>query len=117
MRRLFALAFLALAAALPAAAQTFAGAMSGSWWDASRPGEGQFITFETVAGRNVAFLAYFTYTPEGVATWLVGNADYTIGSRNITIPLVTGSGARFGTAFRAKEVQVANAGTATLQLS
>jgi hypothetical protein len=37
---------------------------------------GQFITFETVGGRNVAYVAYFTYTPEGRATWHVGNADY-----------------------------------------
>ena len=54
----------------------FAGVMSGSWWNAARAGEGQFVTFETVGGRNVAYLAYFTYTATGAASWLVGNADF-----------------------------------------
>ena len=68
-------AVLFLATALPAVAQTFTGAMSGSWWDASRSGEGQFITFESVGTRNVAYVAYFTYTSDGRATWHVGSAD------------------------------------------
>ncbi len=115
MRRAFAAAWLVLFAALPAVAQTFGGSMSGSWWDASRPGEGQFITFETVAGRNVAYLAYFTYTPDGRATWHVGNVDYPPNAASISIPLVTGSGARFGSAFNTADVRVADAGTATLE--
>jgi predicted alpha/beta superfamily hydrolase len=108
-------AVLFFAGALPAIAQTFAGAMSGSWWDASRSGEGQFITFESAGTRNVAYVAYFTYTPDGRATWHVGNADYTPGAMSISIPLVTGSGARFGSAFSANDVQVTPAGTATLE--
>ena len=108
-------AVLIFTGALPAIAQTFTGAMSGSWWDASRSGEGQFITFESTGTRNVAYVAYFTYTPDGRATWHVGNADYTPGATSISIPLVTGSGARFGSAFSANDVQVAPAGTATLE--
>jgi cytochrome c peroxidase len=104
-----------LVLAFTAAAQTFTGALSGSWWDPARSGEGQFITFETVGGRNVAYLAYFTYTPDGQATWHVGNADYTPGAASITVPLVTGSGARFGAAFSAADVRTASAGTATLE--
>ncbi|APV50216.1 hypothetical protein BWI17_11275 [Betaproteobacteria bacterium GR16-43] len=115
MKRLFAIAFLALAAALPAAAQTFGGAMSGSWWDASRAGEGQFITFETVGNRNVVYLAYFTYTEDGRATWQVGNVDYVPGATSLTIPLITGSGARFGAAFNASDVRTVATGTATLE--
>lgn len=115
MRRLLLAAFLAFAAAFPAAAQTFTGSMSGSWWDAGRGGEGQFITFETVGARNVVYLAYFTYTPDGRATWHVGNADYTPGSTIVEIPLVTGSGARFGAAFSSGDVRVASAGSATLE--
>ena len=108
-------AILFMAGALPAVAQTFTGAMSGSWWDASRSGEGQFITFESTGTRNVVYLAYFTYTPDGRATWHVGNVDYTPGATSISIPLVTGSGARFGSAFNAADVQVTAAGTATLE--
>lgn len=108
-------ALLLLAGALPALAQTFTGAMSGSWWDASRGGEGQFITFESAGTRNVVYLAYFTYTPDGRATWHVGNVDYAAGASSISIPLVTGSGARFGNAFNPADVSVAPAGTATLE--
>lgn len=115
MNRVFAIALLTFATAFSAAAQTFVGAMSGSWWDVSRPGEGQFITFETMAGRNVAYVAYFTYTPEGRATWHVGNADFAPGAASITIPLVTGSGAAFGAGFRSADVRVVPAGTATFE--
>lgn len=101
----------------PPAASSFTGVVSGAWWNAGRNGEGQLISFETIGNRNVAFLAYFTYTADGAASWLVGNADYTIGSRTITIPLITGSNARFGAAFRSSDVQVASAGTATLELT
>ena len=109
---------IALAAAIPgaaAAAQTFSGLMSGAWWDASRAGEGQFITFESVGGRNVAYLAYFTYTAGGEATWHVGNADYAPGATSIAIPLVTGAGPRFGEAYASADLMTASAGTATLE--
>lgn len=114
LRKTLLATVLLLAAGL-AAAQTFSGALSGSWWDPARSGEGQFITFEAVGNRNVAYLAYFTYTADGRATWHVGNADYTPGAASVSIPLVTGSGARFGAAFSAADVRVAPAGTATLE--
>ncbi len=115
IRRFLAAATLALGALLPAAAQTFTGTMSGSWWDSARSGEGQFIAFESAGARNVAYLAYFTYGADGRATWHVGSADYTPGAASISIPLVTGSGARFGAAFDPAEVRTAPAGTATLE--
>ena len=115
MKRLFAVVLLALAVVFPAAAETFTGAMSGAWWNAARAGEGQFITFESIAGRNVVYLAYFTYTAEGRATWHVGTTDYAANATTIEIPLVTGSGARFGAAFNAADVRTASAGTATLE--
>lgn len=111
----FILAILASAPVAQALAQGFTGLMSGSWWDASRAGEGQFITFETVGTRNVAYLAYFTYTPGGVATWHVGNVDYAPGATSLSIPLITGSGPRFGAAFRPSDLATASAGTATLE--
>lgn len=115
MRRGLAFLLLSLLATFQVSAQTFTGAMSGSWWDARRAGEGQFVTFETVNGRNIAYVAYFTYTPDGRATWHVGNADYAAGATRITIPLVVGSGARFGAAFASADVSIASAGTATLE--
>jgi cytochrome c peroxidase len=99
----------------PAFAQTFSGLMSGSWWDASRAGEGQFITFESAGGRNVAYLAYFTYTADGQATWHVGSIDYQPGAASVSIPLVTGAGPRFGAAYSPAGLTTTNAGTATLE--
>ncbi len=99
----------------PAFAQTFSGLMSGSWWDATRAGEGQFITFESTGGRNVAYLAYFTYTADGAATWHVGSVDYQPGATSVSIPLVTGAGPRFGTAYSATSLTTTSAGTATLE--
>ena len=99
---------------LPPAAASLTGVVSGSWWNAARSGEGQFITFETVGSRNVAYVAYFTYTPEGAATWLVGNADIAVGARSVAIPVITGNGARFGAGFRPGDVRIQAAGTVTL---
>jgi predicted alpha/beta superfamily hydrolase len=102
---------------LPPAAASLTGVISGSWWNAARSGEGQFITFETVGARNVASIAYFTYTADGVATWLFGNADIPVGARSVSVPLITGRGARFGADFRPGDVRVDAAGTATLNFT
>ena len=115
MRFIVAAVLFLAGASLSAAAQTFTGAMSGSWWDAARGGEGQFITFETVGTRNVVYLAYFTYTADGRSTWHVGSADYTPGATSISIPLGSGSGARFGAAFKTADVVITPMGTATLE--
>lgn len=109
-----AFALAAAFAALAAGAQTFEGAMSGHWWNPAREKEGQFLAFESVGGRHVAFLAYFTYGANGAATWYVGNADYLPGATSITMPLVAGSGGRFGPDYRPGDVTIAPAGTATL---
>lgn len=94
---------------------TFIGKMTGTWWNPTRGGEGQTISFETTGSRNVVFLAWYTYDANGNASWLVGNVDYLPGTPNITIPLIRASGAKFGTAFRAADVRTAPAGTAVLE--
>lgn len=106
---------LAAAGVPPALAQTFSGLMSGSWWDASRAGEGQFINFESAGGRHVAWLAYFTYTADGRASWQVGSVDYAPGATTLEIPLVTGAGPVFGPAYDPSALSTASAGTATLE--
>lgn len=115
MRRILAALVLALGMLAPAFAQTFTGAMTGTWWDASRGGEGQLVSFETIGSRNVVALAYFTYTADGRSTWHFGNVDYTPGVASITIPLITGEGPRFGTAYNAADFRSTPAGTATLE--
>ena len=44
----------------------------------------------------------------------MGSADFATGATRVVVPLVTGSGARFGAAFQPGDVRVASAGTATL---
>ena len=103
-------------AAMPiASAETFNGAMSGTWWNPQRSGEGQLITFETVGGRNVAFLAWFTYDDQRRASWLIGSVDFQPDARSLAIPLVRGSGASFGATFSPADVVTAAAGTATIE--
>ena len=93
---------------------TFAGAMSGAWWNPARSGEGQVITFETVGGRNVVFFTYFTYDADGAPSWMVGNTDYRTGAASVSIPLFRATGARFGNAFRSTDVRLIAAGHAVL---
>jgi cytochrome c peroxidase len=93
----------------------FVGSASGSWWDAARSGEGQFIAFERAGDRRVASVFYFSYDREGQSNWLVGNVDYEADADRIEVPLVTGSGARFGSAFSSDDVQIKPAGRALLE--
>jgi cytochrome c peroxidase len=95
-------------------AQTFTGAMSGTWWNPVRDGEGQYIGFERIGNRNVAVLAYFTYDAEGNARWLVGSVDFAAGATRVTIPLIQAQGASFGVGFRSSDVTTISAGAATL---
>lgn len=103
--------FLLAASAL---GQSFNGTMTGTWWDPARDGEGQFISFERLGDRLVAIVAYFTYDDQGNAEWLFGSADYAQGDTRLVIPMVRGSGGRFGVGFRPRDVDTEPAGTVTL---
>ncbi len=97
----------------------WAGAHTGAWWDPARGGEGQFLAVETLGERRVATLYYFTFDDEGNPSWRVGAADLSAvdGSSDnqpLRIPLVTGSGARFGAAFDPADVVRTPSGLATL---
>ncbi|MCK7594218.1 cytochrome-c peroxidase [Pseudomarimonas salicorniae] len=111
---------LALVLAAPSADASpmagFQGHHSGSWWNPSRDGEGQFLSFEQVAGRRVAVMAWFTYDDQGAPRWLVGAADYAPGAIRVDIPLFSGRGGRFGAGFRSESVDIVETGTATLTL-
>lgn len=97
-----------------AIAQSFNGTMTGTWWDPARSGEGQFIAFERIGKRLVATVAYFTYDEAGNADWLVGSVDYADGDTQLVIPMVRGTGPRFGVGFDANDVVTQPAGNVTL---
>jgi len=109
------LAFGLLLSAQPAAADSFTGLMSGTWWNAQRDGEGQFISFERSGSRDMAILAYFTYDDAGRAVWKMGAAQFEPGANRIDIDLIQGSGPVFGLGFRAEEVELLAAGAVTLR--
>ena len=114
-RRSSWIAAIVLLLSAPAAfAQSFTGNMSGTWWNPARNGEGQFISFERVAGRNIAVLAYFTYDANGNPAWLVGSVEFQPGASRLTIPVIQGRGARFGVGFRSTDVITTPAGSVTL---
>lgn len=102
-------------AAAPAlSSEAFSGAMSGSWAAPDRRGEGQFIGFQEAGDRRFVIVAWFTYDDEGRPRWLVGNVDYTPGATQIRIPMITGRGARFGSAFDREDVVLDDAGRVDL---
>lgn len=99
----------------PASADAFSGAMTGSWSAPDRRGEGQFIGFQQAGDRSFVIVAWFTYDDEGRARWLVGNVDYTPGATEISVPMITGRGARFGNAFERSDVVIDPAGQVDLE--
>lgn len=103
-----------LAGSGAAHAQSFSGALSGAWWNPARDGEGLMLSFETANGQNFAVVAFFTYTSAGAASWMTGAASYANGATTVAVPVVTGSGGRFGAAFRSTDVQRASSGTVHL---
>jgi cytochrome c peroxidase len=105
----------ALLTCLPLAhADGFTGALSGSWWNPDRDGEGQFISFQQTGDRRVAILAYFTYDDQGRARWMVGNVDFDDGATTLDIPMISARGARFGNAFDPESVIIDDAGRVAL---
>lgn len=95
-------------------AQSFSGALSGAWWNPARDGEGIMVSFESNGGQNFAVVAFFTYSASGATSWMTGAASYATGATTVAVPVVTGSGARFGAAFRSADVQRTSAGTINL---
>jgi cytochrome c peroxidase len=90
------------------------GAHTGAWWDPARGGEGQFLAVESLGERRIATLYYFTFDDQGRPSWRVGAAELPNDDQPLRIPLVTGSGARFGQAFDPSDVVRSPAGLASL---
>lgn len=80
------------------------GALSGSWYDPSRTGEGLVLEFASASSGNSATVYWFTHR-DGEPYWLIGNAGYTPGTEAITVDLVEVSGANFGADFDPDDVQ------------
>lgn len=92
------------------------GALSGTWYDPSRSGEGLMLEFGRAGGQRVASMSWYTWSDanDGRQAWLVGSAPYSAGARSVTIELLKASGGRFGSAFNPNQVNLSTWGTGTL---
>ena len=114
--RLAAILLVALLATLasPLRADGFTGALSGSWWNPARNGEGQFISIQRSGDRRIAIVAYFTYDDQGRPDWMVGNVDFSPGAVELDIPMLSARDARFGAGFDPADVAIEDAGRVKL---
>lgn len=90
------------------------GNLSGSYYDAARPGEGLFIEIGQVGERRVLFVSWYTYF-QGVQRWIIGNVDFPPGATNVTVPLLITAGTSFGSQFNPADVQYIPWGSATFR--
>jgi hypothetical protein len=75
--------------------------LSGAWYEESKPGRGLQLQIQD---DGQAFLAWFSYAPNGAPIWLVGAGSATAGGAvfdTVTRPV----GTRFGAAFVANDVR------------
>lgn len=87
------------------------GGLAGTYYGATRSGEGVLVDFGRLGGAPYEFFTWYTYD-RGEQQWLVGSQPYTPGERS-TLELFRTSGARFGTAFRREDVQTTPWGKVT----
>lgn len=78
----------------PPSAIAFRGALSGSWYDPQRPGQGLTLEFGRVGSRRIVFLAWYAQIA-GQQAWIVGNDEYEQGDSSITLQLYRSSGGQF----------------------
>lgn len=89
------------------------GRLSGSYFAASRNGEGVMVEVGRVGARRVLFLAWFTYF-QGQQRYFVGSIDLAAGATSAVVPLVLTSGGQFGSAFDPALVTFTPWGSATV---
>lgn len=88
--------------------------MGGMYYDPNQSGEGWQLTFGTSNGKPTLVATWYTYEG-GKQLWLLGIGNYDSTSTSITLPMLQTTGADFGAAFKAADVQTAAWGDATLQ--
>ena len=101
----------------PAAYNTdlqLSGKLSGTYYDPNRNGEGVSVEVGRVGDRRLVFIAWYTYSG-GVQQWMAGNADFPVGAREATIPLVVTTGGQFGPLFNPNQVSVTSWGNVTIR--
>jgi len=90
------------------------GNLSGSYYDAARPGEGMFVEVGRVGERRVLFISWYTYF-QGAQRWIIGNVDFPEGATSVTVPLSITAGTGFGANFNPDDVQTIEWGSAVFR--
>lgn len=110
---------LALAAALPAAADSqladvpgLRGDFSGTWYDPAKPGQGVMVE---IRDRGQATVAWFTFDAAGAPMWLFGVAD--VRGTTLSAQVSRVSGGAFPPAFDPTRVQSTPWGTLELDFA
>lgn len=105
----------ALAAVRAALDEAVTPAHSGAWYDPARDGEGWILQ---ILDDGTATLVWYTYPPSGSSdqqAWLIASNGRIAGNRISFARVQQISGGRFGSAFDAEAVQVADWGTLELR--
>jgi hypothetical protein len=81
------------------------GALSGSWYDSSRSGEGFLLELAENSGGSVATVYWFTYD-DGQPYWLFGAVPYDEDDQSLRFSLSEASGPSFGAGFDSTAVEI-----------
>jgi hypothetical protein len=95
-------------------AANITGSLSGSYYAATRTGEGVQVEIGRIGSRRVLFLTWYTYF-QGQQRWIVGSADLSAGATVVTVPLFVTTGGQFGSGFNPAQVSMSSWGSATLE--
>lgn len=90
------------------------GGLSGTYYSATRSGEGVLVDFGQVGTQPIVFLSWYTYGT-GSQLWLVGSNSFVASQSAVTVELIKTSGASFGDAFRPQDVIRTPWGVVTLR--
>jgi len=89
-------------------------AITGTWFDPQRDGEGMVI--QAIAGRDQVFLYWATYDEQGNQQWLIGIGDI-VGEQVIFEMVQSTSGGVFGQPFEMGQINRVTVGTTTITRS
>lgn len=91
------------AACATAANKKLDSALAGTYYAASRSGEGVIVDIGRIGSTPVVFFSWYTYEL-GRQQWLVGSSAFGANDTAVALDLVQTKGARFGSGFRPEDV-------------
>jgi hypothetical protein len=89
---------------------------SGAWHDYAKPGEGLLISVTGDGSQKTLVVSWFTYL-DGHQKWMIGSASFSGTVQQLTLPLITTTGAFFGNSFSSDDVVYEDWGSGTFTLT